>query len=95
MYGDRIILGGGKNVVEGSGGADTFVFKSANGNTDVIKDFSAKQGDRLEISNSGFGSEAQFSYNASSGGLFFGDTQIAILENKPGYDSVSSGFVRS
>ena len=81
MYGDRIILGGGKNVVKSS--------------TDVIKDFSAKQGDRLEISNSGFGSEAQFSYNASSGGLFFGDTQIAILENKPGYDSVSSGFVRS
>ena len=62
---------------------------------DTIRRFSISQGDRIAVSASGFGARStnDFSYNANSGGLFFGNQQFAILSNRPGLSSVARGFV--
>jgi Ca2+-binding RTX toxin-like protein len=55
--GDDIIVGGeGRDVLKGGKGADTFVFQFASDSTakargrDLIKDFSRKQGDKIDVS---------------------------------------------
>jgi hypothetical protein len=55
--GDDIIAGGaGRDVLKGGKGADTFVFQFASDSTakargrDLIKDFSRKQGDKIDVS---------------------------------------------
>ena len=51
--GDNVIDGGGgADLIEGAGGADTFVFNmdtAQAGNTDRILDFSAAEGDMLDV----------------------------------------------
>ncbi len=92
--GDDYLEGGkGNDDIKGGSGADTFAFNSLDGSVDVIKDFSIAEGDRLEVSRSGFGSSRGFSYNESTGSLAFENEQFAILENKPSFSDVSSGFV--
>lgn len=48
--------GGGKDVLIGLGGADTFAFTTAlgSGNIDTIQDFSASEGDRISLASSIF-----------------------------------------
>jgi len=55
--GDDVLIGGaGKDVLKGGKGADTFVFELASDSTvkgngrDIIKDFSRKQGDKIDVS---------------------------------------------
>ncbi|VEP18474.1 hypothetical protein H1P_80029 [Hyella patelloides LEGE 07179] len=92
---DDIKGGRGADTIRGGRGADTFTFESLEDGVDIIKDYSFSEGDRIQVSNSGFGtgSGEQFSYDASSGDLFFGDEKFAVLENKPSFNSVASGFV--
>ena len=54
--------------------------------TDLIE-----QSDRIEISESGFGS-GQFDYDPNSGSLFFEDEEFVVLENKPSFSDVQSRF---
>ena len=90
---DRIITNAVNNTIEGNDGADTFVFNSLDGSVDRIVDYSRAEGDRIEVSMSGFGSGTRFSYNSSSGTLLANNQEVAIFENKPSFSDVASGFV--
>ncbi|WP_256587021.1 immunoglobulin-like domain-containing protein, partial [Pseudomonas sp. Irchel 3E19] len=46
---DTLIGGQGNDILIGGSGADTFVWKSGDTGTDVIKDFNASQGDRIDL----------------------------------------------
>ncbi|BDU09561.1 hypothetical protein PRtIB026_A04170 [Pseudomonas sp. RtIB026] len=49
--GNDILIGGkGDDIMTGGSGADTFVWKSGDLGKDVIKDFKASEGDRLDLS---------------------------------------------
>lgn len=89
---DRIAGNSAANSIEGGGGADTFIFPSLEGETDIIKDYSIEEGDRIEVNRAGFGSDDKFIYDPNSGGLFYKDTQLAVFENKPSFSSILSGF---
>ena len=94
---DRIVGNNANNIFEGAGGADTFVFASLDSSIDTIRDFSLGEGDRIEVSRSGFGfgTGDEFTYNSSSGGLFFNGQQFAILENLPSLSDINAGFIIS
>ncbi len=48
--GNDILLGGtGKDSLIGGSGADTFVWKAGDTGSDVIKDFKASEGDRIDL----------------------------------------------
>ena len=48
--GDDILIGGkGNDTMTGGSGADTFVWKAGDTGSDVIKDFKASEGDRLDL----------------------------------------------
>lgn len=92
---DDILTGGkGNDFLEGDSGADKFIFYSWNEGTDIIEDFDIREGDVIEVYQRGFGVGAKFSYDSSTGDLFFegsntvtGTYQIATLENTPnGFD---------
>lgn len=87
---DKLYGGPGNDTLYGGTGADTFGFYSPYEGIDVIKDFNYVEGDKIEISKSGFGASStnQFSYNSSTGALFFTNTQFATLQ-------IGSGFVPS
>ena len=89
---DRIITNGVNNTIEGAAGADTFVFNSADGSVDTIKDFDLTQGDRIEVSSAGFGSGNGFDYDEATGNLFFNNEQLANLENKPAFSDLAGGL---
>ncbi len=83
---NNIITGGtGNDNLTGGAGADRFVFNSASEGIDIITDFNAgQQGDRIQISKSGFGSITNtdnFRFNVANNSLLFGTQQIATLEN--------------
>lgn len=106
-YGSDTLVGGlGSDILTGDSGSDTFVFHRLDaGVVDVITDFRLNSrgflrgreylipGDRIEISREGFGatSISQFSYNASTGQLFFDASPLdainpihfATLQNNP------------
>ncbi|MBD2203208.1 calcium-binding protein [Calothrix sp. FACHB-1219] len=88
--GNDILTGGtGNDILTGGLGADTFVFNSLSEGIDVIKDFSFQQGDKIQVLGASFGatSTSQFSYDQTTGGLFFNAQQFATLENKlSGFD---------
>lgn len=89
---DRITGNSENNTITGGNGADVFVFSSLDGSTDIIRDYTIAQGDRIEVVSAGFGA-GEVNYDANSGGLFFEEQQFAILENRPDFDSVLSGLV--
>jgi serralysin len=88
---DSLTGGAGLDTLTGGLGADSFKFNLLSEGIDIIKDFLWGQGDKIVISKAGFGatSTSQFSYNASTGGLFcdptglVGATQFATLQNLP------------
>jgi Ca2+-binding RTX toxin-like protein len=78
---DRLNGGPGDDSLTGGSGADTFVFKTLLEAVDTIADFNFSEGDKIEISESGFGATSlgQFSYDAGTGSLSFNGTQFATL----------------
>ncbi|WP_166482564.1 calcium-binding protein [Scytonema sp. UIC 10036] len=75
----------GNDLFWGGLGADKFVFSATDGKIDTIKDFYTADSDKVLIVKSSFGATStnQFSYNSSTGALYFQGTQFAIIENKP------------
>jgi Ca2+-binding RTX toxin-like protein len=88
---DSLTGGLGIDTLWGNQGADKFIFNSLSEGIDIIKDFQWTEGDVIQVSALGFGASSlsQFSYNTSTGALFFdpfgsvGPTQFATIENKP------------
>jgi serralysin len=79
---DRLIGGNGNDTLTGGTNADRFVFGSLTEKIDTITDFNSAEGDRIQISKSGFGAAStnQFTYNANTGALFFKGEQFALLQ---------------
>ncbi len=94
---DNLTGGSGVDTLWGNRGADNFIFNYLSEGIDIIKDFQSTEGDQIQIYGSRFGasSTSQFSYNSSTGGLFFepsgtiGSIQFATIENKPSVFSVA------
>jgi Ca2+-binding RTX toxin-like protein len=92
---DVLIGGNGNDTLYGGADADRFRFELQSDGIDIIKDFNRTEGDKIEITQLSFGATSlnQFSYNSTTGALFFGTTQLAILENKPAGFSVQTDLV--
>ncbi len=90
---DTLIGGVGSDTLTGGSGADTFVFNylSEEG-TDTITDFNYLEGDKIQVSQVGFGvtSINEFTYNNTTGALLFNGWQFATLQANLG-----SGFIPS
>jgi Ca2+-binding RTX toxin-like protein len=82
---DTLIGGAGNDTLTGGTGADKFRFNFLSEKVDTIQDFFWPQGDKIEVSASGFGatSLSQISYNAGTGSLSFLGTQFATIANLP------------
>ncbi|WP_375502964.1 hypothetical protein [uncultured Nostoc sp.] len=80
---DTLSGGSGNDTLTGGLGADKFVFTNVLEDVDIIKDFKAVEGDKIQVSQAGFGatSISDFSYDPLNGSLFFQDSRFAILEN--------------
>ncbi len=58
--GNDILIGGlGKDILTGGAGSDIFRYNSALEGGDIINDLNASQGDKIQVSASGFGGELQ------------------------------------
>ncbi|MEL6816918.1 MAG: hypothetical protein AAFP03_19260, partial [Cyanobacteria bacterium J06598_3] len=79
---DTLQGGAGADTLYGAAGADTFVFQQRWQAVDIIKDFSAAEGDRIEIDRLGFGvtSKAEFRFDSGTGELLLGTQAFAKLE---------------
>ncbi|MDZ8077935.1 MAG: calcium-binding protein [Nostoc sp. DcaGUA01] len=92
--GNDVLNGGaGSDLLTGGIGADKFVFNSKLEGLDIIKDFNKVEGDKIQISKTGFGgitNFSNFSYNDTTGALLFGGTQFATIENKPAGFAIST-----
>lgn len=100
LTGDDILYGGagndsllgyaGNDYLNGSDGADTFVFYSPSEGIDTIADFTSSV-DQIQVSTIGFGigfdEFNRFTYDSSTGALFFDQTQFALLQPNLGFDS--------
>ena len=91
---DLLTGGGGNDLLTGGGGADRFVFNSRNEGIDIITDFNFGQGDRIQVSQGGFGASSlnQFSYDSITGGLFFQNNQFATVQSPINF-AISSSIV--
>lgn len=74
------------DTLTGGTGADTFAFYSPFDGIDTITDFKFEQGDKIEVSASGFGvapgqyDQFTFQETSTEGALFFQGTQFASLQ---------------
>lgn len=83
--GDDFLNGGsGSDTLTGGAGADKFVFSSPFDGIDSITDFTYLEGDKIEVSASGFGigqgQYDRFIFDSSTNALFFDQTQVAFLQ---------------
>ncbi|MCA2778027.1 MAG: pre-peptidase C-terminal domain-containing protein [Microcystis sp. M136S2] len=92
---DTIDGGAGNDTLTGGAGADKFRFNFLSEKVDTIQDFFSTQGDKIEVSASGFGatSLSQISYNAGTGSLSFLGTEFAKIANLPAGFAVSLDVV--
>ncbi|WP_413173282.1 calcium-binding protein [Anabaena azotica] len=84
--GDDLLLGnGGNDVLYGGAGADYFYFIYLSAGIDIIMDFESSEKDKILIDQVGFGASSlsQFTYDSSTGDLFFKSTQFATIVNNP------------
>lgn len=93
LQGNDIILGGvgndtlaggsGNDTLAGYIGADTFVFSSPYDGSDIITDFNREEGDKVQISSSGFDIElddySRFSFDTNSNQVLFELTPSDLL----------------
>ncbi|MBD2194384.1 cadherin-like domain-containing protein [Calothrix anomala] len=86
---DTLVGGNGNDLLVGGLGADFFVFNSLSEGIDTIQDFNVTEGDSIAIL-LGTASLNDFSYNDTTGGLFYQGTQFATIDNKPVDFSVDS-----
>ncbi|TRU98047.1 MAG: calcium-binding protein [Microcystis wesenbergii Mw_QC_S_20081001_S30D] len=94
--GNDILIGGaGNDTLTGGAGADKFRFNFLSEKVDTIQDFLWPEGDKIEVSKSGFGatSLSQISYNAGTGSLSFLGTEFAKIANLPAGFAVSLDVV--
>lgn len=86
---DTLAGGPGNDRLTGAAGADTFVFYSPSEGIDTILLFSKSESDKIQVSASGFGigqdQYDKFTYNSSTGALFFEQTQLASLQPSLGF----------
>lgn len=89
---DTLVGGLGNDTLTGSADADTFVFNYLLEGIDLINDFKFIEGDKIQISQIGFGASSisQFTYDNSTGTLFFEQTPFASLQ-----PNLGSGFIPS
>jgi Ca2+-binding RTX toxin-like protein len=89
---DRLSGNLGADTLTGNGGADRFLFNSLSEGIDAITDFSLGQGDRIEVSQFGFGATGlnQFSFSANT--VFFSGNAFATLQAGSGFN-VNTGIV--
>lgn len=89
---ESIKAGLGNDTLTGGLGADIFVFDTSSEGVDTITDFSAAQGDKIQVSALGFGITAgdlsRFSFDNTTGALFFDNLQLVLLP-------LNSGFILS
>jgi Ca2+-binding RTX toxin-like protein len=92
---DTLIGGAGNDILNGGVGADKFRFNFLSEKVDTIQDFFWPEGDKIEVSASGFGatSLSQITYNAGNGALSFLGTQFATIANIPSGFAVSLDVV--
>jgi Ca2+-binding RTX toxin-like protein len=93
--GNDFLFGGlGNDYLVGGSGADIFLFNSRNEGIDIITDFNFGQGDRILVSQGGFGASSlnQFSYDSITGGLFFQCNQFATVQSPINF-AISSSIV--
>jgi len=83
---DRLEAKYGNDTLVGGTGADTFVYNYLNEGIDIIQDFNYLEGDKIEVSASGFGiiqgsnQYDNFFFNSSTGALSYNGTQFASLQ---------------
>ncbi|WP_339375400.1 calcium-binding protein [Chroogloeocystis siderophila] len=83
---DRLEGGESNDTLVGGLGADTFVFKNIFEGVDTIQDFNYLEGDKIEVSASGFGITQgsnqydNFFFSSSTGALSYNGTQFASLQ---------------
>jgi Ca2+-binding RTX toxin-like protein len=86
---DVIKAGLGNDTLTGGFGADSFAFDTPNEGVDTITDFSAAEGDKLQVSAIGFGIApndlSRFSFDNVTGALFFDNLQLASLPLDSGF----------
>ena len=99
LQGNDIILGAaGNDTLTGHAGADTFVFLSPYDGSDSITDFNQEEGDKIQISSTGFDIElddySKFIFDTNSNQLLFELTPsdllpIATLQPEANFNLIS------
>ncbi|MGK7933351.1 MAG: hypothetical protein AB4041_18225 [Microcystaceae cyanobacterium] len=81
--GNTLEGGLGNDTLTGGLGADVFVFDSLFEGIDIIEDFEWREGDKIQVSQTGFGATStnQFNFNFGTGALSFLGVQFAQLNN--------------
>jgi Ca2+-binding RTX toxin-like protein len=82
---DRLIGGNGSDTLTGNAGADKFVFNSLAEGIDAITDFSFAQGDKIEVSQFGFGANSLNEFSVTADIVFFNGTAFATLQAGAGF----------
>ncbi|MBD2501570.1 calcium-binding protein [Anabaena azotica FACHB-119] len=94
--GNDVLIGGlGDDTLIGGAGADKFVFNSLSQGIDFILDFNLSELDKIQISQSGFGTSSlnSFSYNSLTGNLSFQGTVFANITNTSFVPSLGIEFI--
>lgn len=78
---DTLVGSLGNDTLTGGANADTFVFDYLLEGIDVINDFRYFEGDKIQISQIGFGASStrQFTYDQQTGGLFFDASLLDLV----------------
>lgn len=79
---DIIVGGTGDDILNGGTGADVFFFNSPNDGFDTILDFDPEQGDKIQISASGFGISDLSGFRFINGVLDFQGKNLALIQNQ-------------
>lgn len=80
--GHDVLIGGlGDDILNGGQGADVFFLNSANDGFDTLLDFNPSQGDKIQISASGFGVDNLNDFTFLSGILDFQGKNLALIQN--------------
>nr|MCM0590428.1 calcium-binding protein [Gloeotrichia echinulata DEX184] len=92
---DNLFGGNGDDTLNGGTGADKFVFNSLFEGFDIITDFNFVENDKIQVSQSGFGSSffSDFSYNSSTSDLLFQGTAFANIQNPLFIPSLNIEFI--